>query len=128
MTSLETLALILAILVLVKLTIVIWNPHAWFRIAEAFWVNPRITTATYLILAAIVGTLVLTELSVVEVGASMLFVSLLIGASMGPYSQRLLQEFKTQLESRSEIISKWWISIGIWGGISIWILYEVLIS
>ena len=122
MTSIEILATIFAVLVIVKLTVVTAKPALWMRWAGAMLKNELVATLIYLVLAVIVGYFILAELTVVQVAAVTLWVSMLGGIGLVPYSKILLK-------SRDELLSvgmrKAWLAILIWAVFAIWVLYAV---
>ena len=126
MTPIEILATIFAIFVLVKLLIVTINPKLWMKIAEAILGNYTFTTIVYLLLAVIVGYYIFASLNIVQVAAVMLFTSLLMGLGFVPYSEIILKTAKERLGTRSDLFREGWLSIVIWLGISVWVLYTVL--
>lgn len=122
MTPIEILATIFAVIVIVKLAVFIAKPGLWMKWAGAMLKNEVLTTLTYLVLAVIVGYYIFAVLTVVQVAAVTLWVSMLIGIGFVPYSKILL---KTSDELLSVGISKAWLSMLIWAGLAIWVLYAV---
>ncbi len=122
MTSIEILATIFAVIVIVKLAVFIAKPGLSMKWAGVLLKNEVLTTLTYLVLAVIVGFYIFAELTVVQVAAVTLWVSMLIGIGFVPYSKILL---KTSDELLSVGISKAWLSMLIWAGLAIWVLYAV---
>ncbi len=84
--------------------------------------NEVLTTLTYLVLAVIVAYYIFADLTVVQVAAVTLWVSLLIGIGAAPYSKILL---KSRDELLSAGISKAWLAMLIWAVLAIWVLYVV---
>ncbi len=125
MTSIEVLATIFAVLVLVKLAFSWANPRAWMILAQPILRNSVVALLVYLVLAAVVGYFIFSSMTIVQVGAVMLFTSLLMGVGLAPYSQVIL---KVGEEMLTEGVGKAWLSMLIWTGISLWVLYGVLIQ
>ncbi len=125
MTSIEVLATIFAVLVLVKLAFIRTNPKAWMNFAQPILRNSVVALLVYLVLAAVVGYFIFSSMTIVQVGAVMLFTSLLMGVSLAPYSQVIL---KVGHEILTEGVGKAWLSMLIWTGIPLWVLYGVLIQ
>jgi hypothetical protein len=122
MTPIEILATIFAVFVIVKLVIVIAKPGLWMKWAEAMLKNEVMITLIYFVLAVIVGYYIFAELTVVQVAAVTLWVSMLIGIGFVPYSKILL---KLSDELVSVGISKAWLAMLIWAVLAIWVLYAV---
>ncbi len=125
MTSIEVLATIFAVLVLVKMAFIRTNPKAWMNFAQPILRNSVVAPLVYLVLAAVVGYFIFSSMTIVQVGAVMLFTSLLMGVGLAPYSQVIL---KVGEEMLTEGVGKAWLSMLIWTGISLWVLYGVLIQ
>ncbi len=125
MTSIEVLATIFAVLVLVKLAFIRTNPKAWMNFAQPILRNSVVALVVYLVLAAVVGYFIFSSMTIVQVGAVMLLTSLLMGVGLAPYSQLIL---KVGEEMLTEGEGKAWLSMLIWSCISLWVLYGVLIQ
>ncbi len=125
MTSIEVLATIFAVLVLVKLVFIRTNLKAWMNFAQTILRNSVAALLVYLVLAAVVGYFIFSSMTIVQVGAVMLFTSLLMGVGLAPYSQVIL---KVGEEMLTEGVGKASLSMLIWTGISLWVLYGVLIQ
>ncbi len=124
MAPIEILAIIFAVFVIVKLVVVTVKPGLWMKWAKGMLKNELLITLIYFVLAVIIGYYIFAELTVVQVAAVTLWVSMLIGIGFVPYSKILL---KTSDELLSVGISKAWLSMLIWAGLAIWVLYAVLI-
>jgi hypothetical protein len=125
MTPIEVLATIFAVLVLVKLAFIRANPRAWMNFAQLILRNSVVVMSGYLVLAAVVGYFIFSSLTIVQVGAVMLFTSLLAGVGLVPYSQVIL---KVGEEMLTEGVGKAWLSMLIWFCIALWVLFGVLIQ
>ncbi len=125
MMAIEVLATMFAVLVLLKLAFIRTNPKVWMNFARSMLRNSSVATLIYFVLAIVVGYFVLTSMTIVQVGAVMLFTSLLMGVGMAPYSQVIL---KLGEEMLSAGFGKAWLSMLIWAAISIWVLYGVAIQ
>ncbi len=129
MTPIEVLASIFAVLVLFKLLLSIFNPQLRIKIAEAFLSkNPTTLTIIFLMLALLIGYYVFSSLSIVEVAAVMLFMSLLMGLFFIQYYKIMIKMLEDELKSRSDFLRKNWLSLLIWAGIAIWMLYALLVK
>lgn len=123
MTPIEILAIIFAVLIIVKLLFVIFKPKTWVKITKPLLKNTILTTIIYLILAVVVGYYIFTSgLSIVQVAAVMLFTSLLMATGFLAYPQSILKLREAVVE---EGPGKSWLSIIIWLAIAIWTLIVV---
>lgn len=125
MSAIEIIAVIFAIFILLKVSIILINPHGWSRLADAILSNKIITTTAYLLIAVIVGYFIFRNFSIVQVAAIMLFSSILIGLGLLPFSEIFLTIRDEMLESRWYILRKTWFTLLIWITIAVWTLYEV---
>jgi len=127
MNPIEILAVILAVLVLVKLFVFVFNPHIRVKIAKALYEKTVLITFVFLLLAIIVGYFVFARFTIVEVSALLLFASILFGLGLVPYTKGLIEVVEKESESRMTILKKNWPSILIWGAIALWTLYKVFL-
>lgn len=129
MTPIEILATIFAVLVLLKLFLIIFNPQLRIRIAESFLnKNPTILTIIFLILAAIIGYYVFSSFTVVDVAAVMMLFSALMGIFFIQYPKNMLELLRDSLSSREAFLRKNWLSILIWTFFAIWVLYTLFFA
>ncbi len=124
MAPIEILATFFAVFVIVKLVVVTVKPGLWMTWAKGILKNELLITLIYFVFAVIVGYYIFAELTVVQVAAVTLWVSMLIGIGFIPYSKILL---KTSDELLSVGISKTWLSMLIWAVLAVWVLYAVFI-
>jgi len=125
MSSLEILATIFAIIVLVKLIFLSLSARLWMKTVGAMLNYPLATTLIYLVLAGIVGYYVLSNIAIIQIAAVMLFTSLLGGIGLAPYSRVMLRLGE---EILNEGVSKAWLSMLIWTLVAIWVLYTVFVK
>lgn len=125
MSSLEILATIFAVIVLVKLIFLSLSPRLWMRTVGAMLNYPVATTLIYLVLAGIVGYYVLSNIAIIQIAAVMLFTSLLGGIGLAPYSRVMLRLGE---EILNEGVSKAWLSMLIWILVATWVLYTVFVK
>ena len=124
MDALEVLAVIFAVMVLVKFAALLISPESWMNTAGAMLKYPRACTWVYAVLAAVVGYFVFTRMDVIEVVSVMLLTSLLMGVGLGPYSRTILRLGK---EMVGEGFGRLWPYMAIWAVIAVWALYAVLV-
>lgn len=119
------MAVVFALLSLVKITIVIINPRAWMKIVRPIYKNPKIALVVFALLAVISGYYVLQNISLPETGAVMLFLFFLVGIGIIPYSE-------TMLKLGDEVIAKGvknaWFATIIWLVFALLLLYASLAS
>jgi len=84
-TPIEIIALIFAILVIVKMIAIMSAPRKWYNLATSMSKNAGTWQIVYLILALLVGYYVLAELTFIQLVAAFLFSTLIIGISFWSY-------------------------------------------
>lgn len=125
---LESLALIVAIAIFVKLIIVIFSPRSWLVFTEKFFSRPLLLTIIMFFLALAVLQLLLDNgMTIIQVFAVMLFLILISGMSFAVYSKDFLKFGKDILRDKS-ILKKAWFVILVWALLCFWVFYEVLFS
>ena len=125
MDALEVLAVIFAVVVLVKLAGLLVSPVSWMNTAGAMLDHPRACTWVYAVLAAVVGYIVFTRMDIIEIASAMLLTSLLMGVALSPYSRTILRLGR---EMAGEGFGRLWPVMAIWTVIAVWALYAVLVS
>ena len=123
MTPIETLALIFAIWVLLKLVIIMAvDPKKWWKLTDTVVQNTTMWSVVLIILGAIVAYYLLMELTIVQISAVLLFGGILFRLSLMPYSKgflRLKKEFTT------DVFAKNWITVLILIALALWTLYAL---
>jgi hypothetical protein len=118
------MAIILAVLALIKLFVILIKPRAWLPVVEFFYNKPNITMIVSAILAAVTFCYLIKELTLVQIFATMLFTSLLAMVTVSVYSKEIISVAKKMLKDR-KLLSKAWLSIIIWIILSILVLKEL---
>ncbi|MFQ5895612.1 MAG: hypothetical protein ACE5JJ_07335 [Nitrospinota bacterium] len=125
-TAVEIVAALFAVFALVKLVVVVASKKTWYNnVARPIYGNPSVSAVVFVILAIIILVLLLRELTIAQIFASIALASLLVGLAFLQYSKEL-----TPLLERAygEKFSAWeWLYIAIWLILSLWVLYEVFI-
>ncbi len=122
MLILKFLALVFALLVLVKIGMLLVARDYWLGLVDKAVASGNRALAIYAGAAAVVGILVLSQVSVIVVGAVMLWTGLLMGLAMMPYKEMML---KWRDEIAQQGLEKIWWALAIWVGLALWILVAV---
>ncbi len=125
MTPIEIMALVIALLSLIKLTTIIIKPKAWAEVVNVVYKNPYITTAASIILASISLFYLLQELTIVQIFASMFFLMFLMLIGFAAFSKETLA-FSASLLRQKNILQRSWIPLVVWLGLVVWVLFEIL--
>ena len=121
-STIEWFALVLAVIVIVKLVVISINAKSWMRFSKNLFVKPWLTTTVSLVLALVVLYYLLVELTIVQIFATMLFLTLLMASSMTHLAKDL---YKTVGKNLQVKIKDMWLSIIIWFILSIWVLIQL---
>jgi hypothetical protein len=128
MDAVDILAIVFGVLALAKLLICLLDPQTGLKASEELLKRPSVATIIYLILTVVVGYLVFTNLSGGQIGAVLLFSSLLMGLSVAPHSIEVLEVARRICGTKEEVLRKNWLSIIIWAIVAVWILIGVVRS
>ena len=121
-STIEWFALILAVIVLIKLTVISINLKSWMRFSKNLFAKPWLATSVSLVLALVVLYYLLVEMTIVQIFAVMLFLSLIMTAGMAHFAKDL---HKTLGKNIQEKIKDSWLSLIIWFILSIWVLIQL---
>ncbi|MDI6655402.1 MAG: hypothetical protein QME59_05890, partial [Candidatus Hydrothermarchaeota archaeon] len=86
--------------------------------------NPILTTIISLVLAVVVLNYLLVELTIVQIFAVMLFLSLLMAIAAAPYSKDIM-EWANKLSEDRGVLKKAWLAIIVWVILIVWVLYTL---
>ncbi len=118
----KILAVIFAVLTLVKLAFLLISPGKWLAVSQSFLGHTGVVTGVYLAVLVITGYFIFTSLDLIDVAMVMLFTAALVGLSLIPYVaalQRVGQEIGTVG------LSKAWLAWAIWVIIAVAVLFRV---
>ena len=127
MSPVELMALILALLILLKIVVLIIKPKAWLSVIYVIYSKTYITLFSALVLASIVLIYLLQELTLVHIFASMLFLALLTIVSIALNFKDLEPFIKKSFNDR-EILKNSWLPILVWFILSLWVIYSIFIN
>jgi hypothetical protein len=118
----KILAVIFAVLILVKLAFLLVNPGKWLGLAQTLSGYTGEVMIGYLIALAIIGYFIFTSIDIVDVAVVMLFTSLLVGLNLIPYAASL---HTTMQEIATAGLGKAWLALIIWVAIAVAVLLRV---
>ena len=126
MNILEILAVILAVMVLIKIGVVLMvGPKKWIGFVWPLYKHAKIAMVVVAVLALWMGCYIFRMFSVVEVGAVALFVVFVMWLSFLAYPAMLEKMKEASLERN---VRSAWLSIVIWVAFAVWILWAVFVS
>ncbi len=115
-------AVVFALLVLVKMVMLVAARDYYLGLVDKMVGPGNRMVLAYGVAAAVVGIPVLLQVDIIEIGAVMLWTSLLVTLGMAPYGEILL---KWRDEIAREGLSRVWWVMAIWTGLAVWILAAV---
>jgi len=125
MSALEVIALVVAVISVIKILVLLAKPVAWMKIVKPIYVIPALTMVVALILAAItLYYLLQSGITMVQIFAVMAFVFLLTCMTVAVYSRDFLPVANKLLKDR-KFLKKAWLPILIWVALIILALGEI---
>ncbi|MEX0919215.1 MAG: hypothetical protein WDZ64_00510 [Parcubacteria group bacterium] len=127
MSAIETIALVLIGISVIKMITILISPRAWYEGPVAkLWSTPVVGTLLSLVLAWVVLKYLLVELTIVQVFASMAFTSLLFFLILMPYYHELHRMIYREGQSGMSIFKKSLVGTLAWLALMVWVLVEIL--
>ena len=124
-SAIEILAGLLIVLAGIKLTVVFATPRLWISFMKRVYAAPAAASGIALLMAALVLYLLLRSgLTIVQVLAVTVFVSLLVVVGVAPYAGRLFQWIETQ--SLLAMIRQQWLYVVVWVLLLAWGAVELI--
>lgn len=125
MTPIEIIALIVAVLTIIKLIVILKDPSVWMRkVSLPLLKSGKTGIVVSLILAGLVLKYLLESLTIVEIYAVMAFVMLLVATGFMAYPKKMASLIE-QFGKDKHLIEKSWLQILVWLVLSIWVLKEL---
>ena len=122
--ALGIIILVFAILAVIKLLFLVFNPKAWMKFAISLYRNPAVLGLIELVLALIVFYYLLQSLTIVQIMGGIVLGALLTGMSFAAYGPETINWAK-KITKTSSILKKAWIPTLIWLILIIWTLKEL---
>ncbi len=117
--TLEILATILIVFVVIKLIVILISPQAWLQFAKKLYVKPSITATIAFLLAVVVLYFLHTAgVSIIHILAVALFISLVLVIGMAKYADTLIEWAIAQ--DLNTILKEQWFYTLIWVGLILW--------
>lgn len=124
-SAIEILAGLLIVLAAIKLLVLLVDAQTWLRFVKRVYAKPHVTSWIALVLAVLVLYLLLRSgLTIVQVLAVTVFVSLLVVVGVAPYARPLFGWLETQ--SLQAMLREQWLYIVVWLLLLVWGAVEIL--
>ncbi len=121
----DLMALIVAVVVIIKILVIVIKPRAWLRIVKPIYKYPVLLGFVSLVLGAFSLLYLLDELTIVQIFAVILFIAFLAGVTLASYAKDMVAFGEKLLKDR-KVVDKAWISIIIWLLLGVWALYTLI--
>lgn len=121
MDTIVLFAWIMILFSLIKMLIILVNPDYWINFAKRFWKYPAMTGLISTLLAGLVLFYLLQDLSIVDIFAVMLFISLIFISTLSSIGNEYL-EFSQKLAKKPGFWNKFWFAFIIWFALIIYCL------
>ena len=124
-TAVETIALVLIVLSVVKMLVLLVNPKSWMNFAKGFYSKPGVTSFGAFILAAIVlYYLIQSGITIVEVLAVTAFVVLLIMVGLAKEVKPLIKKYEAMIK-KGNLWKEYWFYSLLWVLLLVWGIKEL---
>jgi hypothetical protein len=121
MGAIETLAIILIVISVIKLLTILISPKTWTNFVKKIYVNKTAAIVVYSVLAAVVLYYLLgAGITIVQILAVTVFVSLLLGIGFVKYMDHLLKLFPKNYSLKDQ-----WFYVLIWVILLLWGIKEL---
>ncbi|SRR3989344_2562184 len=125
LTPIETIALIFSVIGIIKLLVILINRRSWFPIIRGIYGNPKISSAIVFALSLIVFYYLIREITIIQLMATIGFVSLLMVLGFLQWNKEVLilakKIFKDKLSLWTLIYSLLWMILMFWA------IYEIVV-
>lgn len=125
--TLEILATILIVFIIIKLVVILISPGAWMQFARKLYIKPQVTSTVSFILAAIVLYFLLSAgVTIVHILAVSLFIVLVLVVGMAKYADALIDWAIAQ--DLNNILKEQWFYTLVWMALIAWGVQAIFFS
>ena len=125
--TLEILATILIVFIIIKLVVILISPGAWMQFARKLYIKPQVTSTVSFILAAIVLYFLLSAgVTIVHILAVSLFIVLVLVVGMAKYADALIDWASAQ--DLNNILKEQWFYTLVWMALIAWGVQAIFFS
>lgn len=125
MHIMEILAVLFAVLTIVKVVVTLRSPSARVEMVEKAAKHKTSMSLLYLALTLLSGYVVIGYLGVVNVAAVMMFTYFMMGFAIMPFIDPFIKATKPYLKDPSALLMKSWPSVILWLVLAVWVLVKV---
>jgi len=123
MTPIEIIALVFAIAIIVRTTVIFAYAKTWVTWIEKIAKKKSLLTAIALTLAVIVGYYVFAAMSIVNIVAAIVFGALLLALALLQHMETIAKKHKKH--DAIDLLKQYWLALIMWVGLALWVLYTL---
>ena len=124
MEIIEIVALIAAVLLIIKAIVNLAKPKLAIKRAEKILQNEALAIGLYIALAVITGYIVITAIGIVNAFVAVLFGASIVGLTLIMYPQEVLKLTRKMLKDRNRMI----FPMIVWVVLALWTLYALYVK
>ncbi|MFH1063542.1 MAG: hypothetical protein V1729_00510 [Candidatus Woesearchaeota archaeon] len=124
MTPIEIIALLGALLILVKLVVIAIKPNLWMKLPHHAFKYPKVAMVGSLLLAFLMLYFLMEELNIIQIFACVMFTAFLIVSAVTSYSTEFVDLLKKLLKEK-HVFAKALIPVAVWFLFAVWVLYAI---
>lgn len=123
MNAIEIMALIVALLTIIKILTIVWKPKAWMdNVVKKVHINSGVSLVAGIIIAGISLYYLLQSMTIIHIFAVLLFFAGLMLITVSSYTKEIVGLADKLLKDKNSI-KKAWLSLLIWLILAVWVLY-----
>ena len=124
-TPVETIALVIIIIAVIKMIVLLVNPKAWMNFAKGIYAKPNVTSFGAFVFGAIVLYYLLQSgLTIVQILAVTAFVALLIMIGLAKEVGPLIKKYEGMIK-KGNLWKEYWFYTLIWVILLAWGIWEL---
>jgi len=125
MRPVEIIALLVAVIALIKIVLLMTQPKSWLPIVKKFYARPLVTMAVSLLTALIILKILLKEITIVQIFAVIGFIMAITMTGMAAYGKEIIA-FAENIFKKRSFVARTWPLISVWTILIIWVLVVIL--
>jgi len=124
MEVIEIVALIAALIVLIKVIMNLLKPEFSSNKAKMILKNENLVKGLYAALAVITGYIVISAMGIVNAFAAVLFGASLVGLTLMMYPREVLKMTKAMFKDKNKMM----LPMIVWAVLALWTIYKIYIT
>lgn len=124
MTPLEIIALLGALMIIVKLVVVAMKPKLWMKMPDHVFKHPKVAMVVSLLVAFLMLYFMIAEMNIIQIFAGVLFGAFMMFSVMASYSKEFTEAVKKMLKDK-HVLAEAFIPVAVWFLLAVWVLYAL---